>query len=190
MFQICGVCAAPALIHLYDAHEPIARAEKHFCRGHLHQFLDARRIASESLSRVSHTLDSACSCEIDYLIVDEESRQSAVNLRECCGARALAIGTGMCEVSAIGRSLSAYAEPRPLTHRAMTSAIEALEGKIKDVLIYDLRDAVYFANLRIHHAGQVLCVDIRATDGIAVALNAHAPILVAEGVLRRANNAE
>jgi bifunctional DNase/RNase len=74
--------------------------------------------------------------------------------------------------------------PRPLTHDLVTNAIEQLGGEIQDVVISDLKEHTYFAKLRIRHEGELLEVDSRPSDAIALAVTAKVPIYVSEDVLQ------
>ena len=73
--------------------------------------------------------------------------------------------------------------PRPLTHDLVASVIEHLGGELQDIFISDLRDHTYFAKLRIRQDGEMIEVDSRPSDAIALAVTAKVPIYVAEDVL-------
>lgn len=73
--------------------------------------------------------------------------------------------------------------PRPLTHDLVTNVVESMGGEIQDVFISELREHTYFAKLRIRHEGELIEVDARPSDAIALAVTAKVPIYVAEDVL-------
>jgi bifunctional DNase/RNase len=78
-----------------------------------------------------------------------------------------------------------YESPRPLTHDLLVNTIEAMGGELDSVVITELRDHTYYANLRIRQNGEVIEVDARPSDAIAVAVTCRPPlpIYVAEDVL-------
>jgi hypothetical protein len=76
--------------------------------------------------------------------------------------------------------------PRPLTHDLVASVIENMGGELQDIYISDLREHTYFAKLRIRFNGELVEVDSRPSDAIALAVTARVPIYVAEDVLGEA----
>ena len=75
--------------------------------------------------------------------------------------------------------------PRPLTHDLIVQSIEAMGGDLQDVVISELKDHTYFAKLRARQEGELVEVDARPSDAIAVAVTCDPPlpIYVAEDVL-------
>ena len=73
--------------------------------------------------------------------------------------------------------------PRPLTHDLLASAIDLLGGDVQDIYINELREHTYFAKLRIRHEGELVEVDSRPSDAIAVAVTVDVPIFVADDIL-------
>ena len=76
-----------------------------------------------------------------------------------------------------------HPDPRPLTHDLLANTIEQLGGELQDIFISELRDHTYFAKLRIRHDGEIIEVDSRPSDAIAVAVTVDVPIYVAEDVI-------
>jgi hypothetical protein len=78
-----------------------------------------------------------------------------------------------------------YASPRPLTHDLLVSVADNLGGEFQSVVISELKDHTYYARLRIKHEGELIEVDARPSDAIAVAVTCDPPlpIYVAEEVL-------
>jgi bifunctional DNase/RNase len=70
-----------------------------------------------------------------------------------------------------------------LTHDLVASVVENMGGELQDIFISELRDHTYFAKLRIRHEGELIEVDCRPSDAIALAVTAKVPIYVAEDVL-------
>ena len=73
--------------------------------------------------------------------------------------------------------------PRPLTHDLLANTIELLGGELQDIFISELRDHTYYAKLRIRHSGELVEVDSRPSDAIAVAVTVDVPIFVADDII-------
>ena len=65
----------------------------------------------------------------------------------------------------------------------LANTIELLNGELQDIFISELRDHTYYAKLRIRHSGELVEVDSRPSDAIAVAVTVDVPIYVSEEVL-------
>jgi bifunctional DNase/RNase len=59
-------------------------------------------------------------------------------------------------------------------------------GELQDIYISELRDHTYYAKLRIRHEGELVEIDCRPSDAVALAVTAKVPIYVAEDVLSEA----
>ena len=81
--------------------------------------------------------------------------------------------------------MKGYTSQRPLTHDLLVSLADHLGAEFQDVVISELRDHTYFARLRLRHEGELIEVDARPSDAIAVAVTCDPPlpIYVAEEVL-------
>jgi len=123
---------------------------------------------------------------VNGLILEHKSQQNIVILRETEGQRILPIWIGPGEAQAIRRLLSEEQFPRPLTHDLMVIALEGLKAKITRVVIADLRENTFFASVIVERESQVLSIDARPSDSIALALRARAPIFVNEKLLQPA----
>lgn len=123
---------------------------------------------------------------VNGLILEHKTQQNIVILREAEGQRILPIWIGPGEAQAIRRILSEEPFPRPLTHDLLVVTLEGLKAKITRVVIADLRENTFFASVIVEHEAQVLSIDARPSDSIALALRAKAPIYVNEGLLQPA----
>jgi bifunctional DNase/RNase len=108
-------------------------------------------------------------------------------LREVDGDRSFPIVIGIFEATSIDRRVKQMPSPRPLTHDLVASVIEHLGGDLQDIVISELREHTYFAKLRVRHEGELIEVDCRPSDAIALAVTAKVPIYVNEEVLSEAN---
>jgi hypothetical protein len=124
--------------------------------------------------------------ELKRIIISEVHDQQVVMLREVDGERSFPIVIGIFEATSIDRRVKGMPSPRPLTHDLVASVIENMGGELQDIYISDLREHTYFAKLRIRFNGELVEVDSRPSDAIALAVTARVPIYVAEDVLGEA----
>ena len=123
--------------------------------------------------------------ELARIIISEINEQQVIYLREVEGDRTFPILIGIFEATSIDRRVRGIEAPRPLTHDLLVNAVEQLGGEYQDVVISELREHTYFAKLRVRHEGELVEIDARPSDAIAVAVtcNPPLPIYVAEDVL-------
>ncbi len=121
---------------------------------------------------------------VNGLILEHKNQQNIVILRELEGERILPIWIGPNEAQAIRRILSEESFPRPLTHDLLQLIVEGLKAKVTRVVIADLRENTFFASVFVERETEVLSIDARPSDSIAVALRAKAPIFVNEKLLQ------
>jgi bifunctional DNase/RNase len=121
---------------------------------------------------------------VNGLILENKTQQNVVILREAEGQRILPIWIGPGEAHAIRRLLQEEEFPRPLTHDLICIVVEGLRAKITRVVIADLRENTFFASVFIERESEVLSVDARPSDSIAIALRAKAAIYVNEKLLQ------
>ncbi len=121
--------------------------------------------------------------ELKRIIISEVHEQQVILLREVEGERSFHIMIGIFEATSIDRRVKGQPSPRPLTHDLVASVIDTLGGELRDIFISELRDHTYFAKLRIRQNGEMVEVDSRPSDAIALAVTAKVPIYVAEDVL-------
>ena len=124
--------------------------------------------------------------ELKRIIISEVHDQQVIMLKEVDVDRSFPIVIGLFEATSIDRRVRGMQSPRPLTHDLVASVIEYLGGDLQDIFISELREHTYFAKLRIRHDGELIEVDSRPSDAIALAVTANVPIYVAEDVLGEA----
>jgi uncharacterized protein len=112
--------------------------------------------------------------------VELPSNQPIVLLKEATGDRYLPIWIGAVEATAIAFAQQGIVPARPLTHDLLKNVVEALKASLESVLITDLRDGVYFADL---HFGDGTVVSARPSDAIALAIRSGTEIYAEEAVL-------
>lgn len=123
---------------------------------------------------------------IDSIRVGLRHFRRVVVLKEKDADRHLPIWIGADVADAIAFILQDVSVPRPLTHDLLTNLITELGGKVTSVVVNDLKDDTFFAQVRIEHDGKTLEVDSRPSDAIAIAVRTQVPIYVTEEVLDRA----
>jgi bifunctional DNase/RNase len=121
---------------------------------------------------------------VNGLILEHKTQQNIVILREAEGERILPIWIGSGEAQAIRRILSEESFPRPLTHDLIHIVIEGLKARVARILIADLRENTFYATIYVEREGEVLSIDARPSDSIALALRSKAPIFVNEDLLQ------
>jgi len=123
--------------------------------------------------------------ELSRIIISEINENQVIYLKEIGGDRQFPILIGIFEATSIHRRVRGEASPRPLTHDLIVNVVENLGAEFQDVIISELRDHTYYAKLRVRHQGELVEIDARPSDAIAVAVTCHPalPIFVNEEVL-------
>ncbi len=92
--------------------------------------------------------------------------------------KVLPISIGPLEAQAIALVLQGEMPPRPLTHDLLKSVCENLGGIMEKVVITDIRDNTFYAEIYLQNKGETIVVDSRPSDAIAMALRFQAPIFM------------
>ncbi len=122
------------------------------------------------------------------IIISEINESQVVFLREVDGERQFPILIGYYEANSIDRRVKGIRGPRPLTHDLVVQIVEQMGGELDSVVISELKEHTYYASLRIKVDGELIEIDSRPSDAIAVAVSHEPalPIYVAEDVLDEA----
>ena len=126
--------------------------------------------------------------KVKGLTLDPHTNVPIVVLRETEGDRALPIWVGIFEAHAIAREIENFETPRPMTHDLIKNLINDIKGRVDKILINDLKDNTFFAEIHLSMNGSEFVVDSRPSDAIAVALRMGSPIFVEEKVLEEAKS--
>ena len=121
--------------------------------------------------------------EVLSLAIDEKNQYPVVILQTLDGARRLPIWIGPPEASAIAMEIAGKKFQRPLTHDLIVTILKGLQARIRRVEICDLKQNTFYARITIEAQGQLLSIDARPSDSIALALKAKAKIYAAEELL-------
>jgi uncharacterized protein len=120
---------------------------------------------------------------VSRLGLDSSTQSYVVILQEKGGDRLLPIWIGQPEAESIVMQMHNIKRPRPLTHDLCKSLIVGLGGELQKVHITRVEKNTYFAELHIAKNGDVVQVDARPSDSIAIALRLAAPIFASETLL-------
>ena len=122
---------------------------------------------------------------VQSLGLDRASNTPVVILQEHDGERVLPIWIGPAEASAIAYEMAHMKFARPLTHDLLASVLGSRGGALQKVIISRVEANTYFAEMIIRRNGEVISVDARPSDSIAVALRLEADIFADEALLER-----
>ncbi len=121
--------------------------------------------------------------KINGLAPDPQADSHILILKEKDGERVLPIVIGPAEAQAIARELAGQRFSRPYTHDLLATIVEGLKAKVTRIVISDLRENTFYAHLVIEKDGEVVAIDARPSDSIALALRCGADIFVNEKLL-------
>lgn len=125
--------------------------------------------------------------KVASLGLDKATNTPVVILQEMDGERVLPIWIGPGEASAIAMELAGMKFSRPLTHDLFTALLQGLGSELQRVLITKVVDNTYHAELILKRDGDMVSIDARPSDSIAIALRAKAPIYVLDDLLEQAS---
>lgn len=127
--------------------------------------------------------------EISRILIHDDRFDQVVELREVEGQRKIPIRIDGYQAAAIKRRFVGETPQRPYTHELLSSVIEALGGRIERVVINDLRtepdgnSGTFYARLMIRQGENMLDIDSRPSDALALGVATEVPIYAAEHVL-------
>jgi uncharacterized protein len=127
----------------------------------------------------------AVEVQVAGLALDEKNKTPIVVLKDETGDKVLPIVIGVTEASAIAACLEGMDFPRPMTHDLLAATIRKLGAVLEKVEITDLINDTFYALLHVRRDDQVVTIDSRPSDSIALALRAEAKILVDEQVFEK-----
>ncbi|UCF79374.1 MAG: bifunctional nuclease family protein [Candidatus Eiseniibacteriota bacterium] len=128
--------------------------------------------------------------KVGGLTYDDNAKSPVVFLKERDGTRVLPIWIGPAEANAIALEMVGKKFQRPLTHDLMATIVRGLKAKVSRVVISDLRDNTFYASVVLEREKEkeMLNVDARPSDGIALALRTRSPIFLADKLLEGARD--
>ena len=123
--------------------------------------------------------------ELSRIIINESVDQQIIVLSERNGDRSFPIVIGMPEILALDRRLKRIELPRPMTHDLLANVIEQVGASVRKIVINDLRDHTFFAQLHVELDGEVIQIDSRPSDAIALGVGLDVPIFVHQRVFEK-----
>lgn len=124
------------------------------------------------------------------IALDPITNMPIVILKDPEDRRALPIWVGIFEANAIALELEKVSTPRPMTHDLLKNILEGLGITVQQVIVNDLKENTFYATIELNRNGNVVTIDSRPSDAIALALRVNAPIFVTEKVVSQAKNIE
>ena len=126
--------------------------------------------------------------ELSRILIHELKDYQLIELREIDGERTFPIMIGLPEAQAIERRMKGQRVKRPQTHELLANVIESLGGTLESVTICDLSEHTFFATIDIRTGsnGDLVHIDARPSDAIALGIANDAPIYCQEHVLEGA----
>ncbi len=112
-----------------------------------------------------------------------QSNNYAVVLGEMVGLRRIPIVIGSFEAQAIAVAMEKMTPNRPLTHDLFKQTLEAFKVEIKEIIINNLLDGIFYARLICEREGEIIELDSRTSDAIALAVRFQCPIYTYEFIL-------
>jgi bifunctional DNase/RNase len=107
-----------------------------------------------------------------------------VILKDINGNSVLPIWVGVYEANAIALEIEKVSTPRPMTHDLMKSMLLGLETGVRKIVVSELKDDTFYAIIWLERGGELISVDSRPSDALALALRLDCPIYVEENVLK------
>jgi len=127
--------------------------------------------------------------KIRGLMMDPVSNMPIVVLKDVNGDTVLPIWVGVYEANAIALEIEKVTTPRPMTHDLIKNVLTGLEAQVHKVVVTELKEDTFYAVIWLERDGQVVSVDSRPSDAIALAMRVDCPIFVEEEVLKNSKQA-
>jgi uncharacterized protein len=122
--------------------------------------------------------------KIRGLMMDPVTNMPIVILKDVCSAHVLPIWVGIYEANAIALEIEKVSTPRPMTHDLIKTLLVGLDAGIQKVVVNELKDDTFFAVIWVQRNGELISVDSRPSDALALALRLDCPIFVDDSVLK------
>jgi len=121
--------------------------------------------------------------QIRGLMMDPVTNMPIVILKDVESEMVLPIWVGIFEANAIAIELEKTATPRPMTHDLLRDVARGLNARVSKVVVSELRDDTFYAVIWMSQDEEVIAIDARPSDAIALALRWDCPIYVNREVL-------
>ena len=122
--------------------------------------------------------------KIRGLMMDPVTQMPIVVLKDVQGQAVLPIWVGAYEANAIALEIEKVQTPRPMTHDLLKNVFLGLDVQVQKIVVSDLRDDTFYALIWVERDGELMSIDSRPSDALALALRMDCPIFVEEQVLK------
>lgn len=122
--------------------------------------------------------------KIRGLMMDPVTNMPIVILKDVGGSTVLPIWVGIYEANAIALEIEKVSTPRPMTHDLIKSVLNGLSTGVRKVVVNELKDDTFYALIWLEREGEMISVDSRPSDALALALRLDCPIFVDDEVLK------
>jgi hypothetical protein len=126
--------------------------------------------------------------KIRGLVMDPVTNMPIVILKDVGGQSVLPIWVGIYEANAIALEIEKVTTPRPMTHDLLKNLLLGLETHVQKVVVSELRDDTFYALIWLERNGEMMSIDSRPSDALALALRVDCPIFVEDEVLKTSKN--
>jgi len=120
------------------------------------------------------------------LMMDPSTNMPIVVLKDVGSDTVMPIWVGIFEANAIAIEIEKVSAARPMTHDLARNLMRHMNGQLDRIVITELRDDTFFAVLWVRQGGELMTIDARPSDAIALALRSDCPIFVSEQVMQSA----
>ena len=127
--------------------------------------------------------------KIRGLMMDPVTNMPIVVLKDTNGNAILPIWVGIYEANAIALEIEKVSTPRPMTHDLIKILLLGLNTGIRKVVVSELKEDTFYAVIWLEKEGELISVDSRPSDALALALRLDCPIYVDEAVLKNSKMA-
>lgn len=177
-------CGERSTYHITEARSRQGWRHFDFCAPHAEEYLRGSGSPDRG-ARLPGPTRHGCACfDIDLVVISDRSDEQLLYLQKTDGGLRFPVTIGTVEATAVEWLIKGLRTRRPLTHAAMARTIELMGGTLRDVVIDSWNDHVFTAKLHITQMATEVAVDVRPSDALALALVCHAPIYVADSVVR------
>jgi len=123
------------------------------------------------------------------LLMDPVTNMPIIVLKDVAGDSVLPIWVGVYEANAIALEMEKVSTPRPMTHDLIKNVLTGLETQVHKVVVTELREDTFYAVIWLERGGDVISIDSRPSDALALALRVDCPIFVDDLVLKNSKQA-
>jgi bifunctional DNase/RNase len=134
------------------------------------------------------TADRGSNVEVEMkirgLMMDPVTNMPIVVLKDVGGQAILPIWVGVYEANAIALEIEKVQTPRPMTHDLLKNVLLGLEVRVQKIIVSELKDDTFYALICVERDGEMMTIDSRPSDALALALRMDCPIFVNDQVLK------